>query len=80
MLRPGPYMDAVTGGQPTLGVMYGRLTESHPDRIHLEDRRVFYLRHGMTCDAPLGTRLKVVFIERDARRYVESITRDRTST
>jgi hypothetical protein len=73
-------MDTVNSGQPILGVTYGRLIESHPDRIHL-DARVFYLRDGMTCDHPLGIRVKVVFLAaRDGRKYVESITRDRTAT
>jgi hypothetical protein len=76
---PGPNMDAAPGGQPILGVTYGRLTASHPDRIHL-DARVFYLRDGMTCGIPLGIQVKVVYIERDGRKYVESITRDRTAT
>ncbi len=40
------------------------------------DGGVFYLPEGMTCTYPMGTRLKVVYTERDGRKHVENITRD----
>ena len=70
-------MDAARGGQPALGVTYGKLTEAHSDRIVVGKCGVFYLREGMTCTHPLGTQLKVIFTERDGRKHVENITRDR---
>jgi hypothetical protein len=69
-------MDAASGGQPARGVTYGKLTESHSDRIVVGDGGVFYLPEGMTCTYPLGTQLKVIYTERDGRKLIENITRD----
>ena len=69
-------MDAASRTQLARGVTYGKLTESHPDRIVVGDIDVLYLAEGTTCTHPLGTRLKVIYSERDGRKLVENITRD----
>lgn len=68
-------MDAASGGQPSHGVTYGKLIESHADRI-VVGNRAFHLPEGKTCTYPLGTKLKVVYTEHGGRRHVENITRD----
>jgi hypothetical protein len=70
-------MDAASGDQPARGVTYGELTASHLDRIVVGLDGVFYLSEGMTCTHPVGTRLKVVYSERDGRKHAETITQDR---
>jgi len=70
-------MDAASGDQPARGVTYGELTGSHLDRIVVGLDGVFYLPEGMTCAYPVGTRLKVVYSERDGRKHAETITLDR---
>jgi hypothetical protein len=70
-------MDAASSGQPALGVTYGELTESHLDRIVVGLDGVFYLPEGMTCTHPVGTRLKVVYTERDGRKHAKNIMQDR---
>ena len=77
LVRSGPLdMDAASGGQLASGVTYGKLTEADPDRIVVGDGGVFYLPEGMSCTYPMGTRLKVVYTERNGRKHVENITRD----
>ena len=69
-------MDAASRTQLARGVTYGKLTESHPDRIVVEDIDVLYLAERTTCIYPLGTRLKVIYSERELRKLVEKIMRD----
>ena len=72
-------MDAASSGRPARGITYGRLVESNTDRIVVGGGggALFYLPEGMTCTYPVGTRLKVVYSERDGRKNVENITLDR---
>jgi hypothetical protein len=57
----------------THGVIVGRLTAWHPDRMVVGDRTMF-LRDGEACPYEIGMFLNVTFIEHDGRRDVESIT------
>jgi hypothetical protein len=66
-------MNAASGSQPARGVVVGRLTASHPDRIVMGNA-ILYLRDGAACDFPVGTLLQVVYTEQDGRRHVESVT------
>jgi hypothetical protein len=54
------------------GVVVGRLTEFHPDRIVMGNT-ILYLRDGAACTFPVGTLLQVVYTERDGRRCVDSV-------
>jgi hypothetical protein len=38
------------------------------------DGQTLYLRDGQTCPYQLGTPMEVVYVEIDARRYIERIT------
>jgi hypothetical protein len=60
-------MDAASGSQPAYGVTYGKMTESHSDRIVVDGGGVFYLYEGTICTYPTGTWLKVVYMNRDGR-------------
>ena len=67
-------MNAASGSQPARGVVVGRLTQSHPDRI-IMGATTLYLGDGAACTFPVGTLLQVVYTERDGRRCVESVAR-----
>jgi hypothetical protein len=67
-------MDAASSGQPARGVVLGRLTQSHPDRI-IMGTAILYLRDGAACAFPVGTLLQVVYTEQHGRRCVESVAR-----
>ena len=66
-------MDAASGSQPARGVMEGRLKEAHPDRIVIGET-VLFLRGGLRCTHPPGTRLNVTYTVQDGRREVEEIS------
>jgi hypothetical protein len=67
-------MNAASGGQPARGVVVGRLTASHPDRLIL-GATILYLRGGAPCTFPVGTLLQVIYTEWNGRRCVDSVER-----
>ena len=69
-------MNAASGSQPARGVVVGRLTASHPDRLVLGNT-ILYLRDGAGCTYPVGTLLQVLYTERDGRRLVDSFEASR---
>jgi hypothetical protein len=65
-------MDAASGGQPARGVVVGRLTEVHSDRIVIGSATL-YLRDGASCTHVVRMTLGVVYTEQDGRRYMDSV-------
>jgi hypothetical protein len=66
-------MNAANSGEPTRGVVVGRLNESHPDRI-VVGSSILYLREGVPCAHAVGTFIGVTYTtEQDGRRLVESL-------
>jgi hypothetical protein len=54
------------------GLIVAQLRKSDPDCIVLGDS-VLFLRHGMTCNYAIGTKLKVLYTELNGRRNVDEI-------
>jgi hypothetical protein len=58
---------------PGRGVVVGRLTDSHPDRIVVGSSTLYLREGGPTCTHPVGTFLGVTYTtEEDGRRHVVS--------
>ena len=72
-LVASPEMNAASGSQPARGVMVGALKEVHPDRIVIGES-ILFLRSGMRCSHPPGTRLQVIYTEQNGRREVDEIS------
>jgi len=53
--------------------MVGALKEVHPDRIVIGES-ILFLRSGMRCSHPPGTRLQVIYTEQNGRREVDEIS------
>lgn len=56
------------------GLLVATLDDVRPDAITVADE-TFYLRKGMRCAFPVGTRVEVWYSEREGRKEVDKIVK-----
>ncbi len=55
------------------GVVYGTFAERHREHIVLSSGAQIFLVDGVSCDFPVGTYLKVVYVEIDGKKLARGI-------
>ena len=54
-------------------VVVGPILERDGERLRVGAGSTVFLRHGATCNLPVGTLVRVTFTQRDGRKEVETI-------